>query len=441
MFNIKYVIMKNFTRIVWLLIAISGSVNAQQEIGIIGSNNWLNTWTEFMPNKTTYGEATHILSGNITEDTVLYKKHTYLLLGNVFVTNNAVLSIEPGTVIMGDSESNATLTITVGAAIIAEGTLYDPIVFTSNKMTKKAGDWGGIIILGDGHTNKFGQNSVTSFYSDLEPSNYAYTNFGGESIQNNSGFMSYVRIEFAGGKMKNSQVSNALLLAGVGAQTSINNVMVSYSAGNSINVIGGEVNMMQMVSYKSKGNDYNFSYGAASNISNSLVVRSPYVSSNESRCINVISYENANEVDFVKNGTKVVAKNMTLLTDTENLDEDIKRGLIKESIYIGENTNFTLGRSVISGFSKAVILDQNIQINDANLARVELKNVYFNNCSGNIFTNYNENNEDLENWYGNPAFLNLYSKTDHGELFINLNTTKKPDFRLSIDKIIAMNKG
>src|SRR5690606_12587768 len=165
--------MKNFTKTLWLLITFSISVNAQQERGIIGSNNWLNTWTEFAPNKVNYGETTHILSGNITEDTVLYKKYTYLLLGNVFVTNNAILSIEPGTVIMGDSESNATLTITVGAGIIAEGTLYDPIVFTSSKMTKKAGDWGGIIILGDGHTNNFGQNSVTSLYTDLEPSNYA----------------------------------------------------------------------------------------------------------------------------------------------------------------------------------------------------------------------------------------------------------------------------
>jgi len=432
--------MKNFTRIVLLLIIVSGSVNAQQETGILGSNNWLNGWTEFMPNKTTYGEATHILSGNITEDTVLYKKNTYLLLGNVFVTNNAVLSIEPGTVILGDSESNATLTITVGAAIIAEGTLYDPIVFTSNKMTKKAGDWGGIIILGDGHTNNFGQNSVTSLYTDLEPSNYANTNFGGEGLKNNSGFISYVRIEYAGAKFKNAQVPNALLLAGVGAETSINNVMVSYSAGNAVNVIGGEVNMNQMISYKSNGNDYNFSYGTTSNISNSLAVRSPYISSNQSRCINAVSFDNANDVDFTKQGTVVAAKNMTFLTDSENLDNDIKVGLIKESIYIGANTNFSMDRSVISGFNKAVILDESIQINDASLAKIKLKHIYFNNCNGNIFSNFNENNEDLENWYGNASFFNTYSKTNHSELFINLNTSKKPDYRLSIDKIIAMNK-
>ena len=432
--------MKNFTKVLLVLIMVSASISAQQERGVIGSNNWLNNWTEFMPSKVNYGENTHILSGNISEDRVLYKKHTYLLLGNVFVTNNAILSIEPGTVIMGDAQSKATLTVTVGAAIIAEGTLTDPIVFTSNKITKKAGDWGGIIILGDGYTNKFGKNSVTSYYSNLESSNYMYANYGGEKQKNNSGFLSYVRIEYAGAKSKNASDSNALILAGVGAKTTINNVMVSYSAGNSVNVIGGDVNLNQMVSYKSNGNDYNFSYGANCNINNSLAIRSPYVSSSQSRTINVISYENINDVDFSKKGTAVVAKNMTLLTDSDNVDYDINLGLIKESVYVGDNTNFSMEKSVISGFSKAVILDQNIKINDASLARVQLKNIYFNNCTGNIYSNLNEDNEDLENWYGNPSFFNVYSKTNHSELFINLDTSKKPDYRLSIDKILAMNK-
>ncbi len=71
------------------------------------------------------------------------------------MSNKAVLTIEPGTVILADTGSSATLIITKGATIIAEGLETDPIVFTSNKAMKKAGDWGGIILLGDAHTNKF----------------------------------------------------------------------------------------------------------------------------------------------------------------------------------------------------------------------------------------------------------------------------------------------
>lgn len=431
--------MKNFTKIIWLLIVVSGSVSAQQERGIMGADNWLKVWTEFSPNTVDYGESTHILTGNITEDTTLYKEDTYLLLGNVFVTNNAILSIEPGTVIMGDAESKATLTITVGAAIIAEGTLTDPIVFTSNKTTKKAGDWGGIIILGDGHTNKLEKSSGTSFYAKIEPSNYKYTNFGGESLKDNSGFLSYVRVEYAGGKAKRFNASNALLLGGVGSKTTINNVMVSYSAGNSFNVIGGEVNLDKMVSYKSNGNDYDFSYGAVCHINNSLAVRSPYISSSESRCINAFSYNSIEEVDFTKEGTEVIAKNMTLITDTKNLDYEIETGLIKESIYIGESTNFKIDRSVISGFSKAVILDENIKINDVSLARIQFENISFNNCKGTVFLNFNNNNGDLESWYKNPSFSNTYTRADHSKLFIDLVNRKRPDYRLRTNTMIAMN--
>ena len=73
------------------------------------------------------------------------------------------------------------------------------------------------------------------------------------------------------------------------------------------------------------------------------------MSSNESRCINVVSYENVNEVDFAKKGTTVIAKNMTLITDTANLENDINVGLIKESVFIGEHTHFSMDKSVISG--------------------------------------------------------------------------------------------
>ena len=63
--------------------------------------------------------------------------------------------------------------------------------------------------------------------------------------------------------------------------------------------------------------------------------------------------------------------------------------------------------------------------------------MYFNNCKGNIFVEYNTNNEDLENWYGNSSFFNVYSKSNNAETFIDFANEKRPDFRLRINKIIA----
>ena len=79
-----------------------GNLFAQQEKGIIGYDNWLNPWAEFRPNKVEYDKPTQILSGDISSDTKLYKRDIYLLLGDVFVTDSTTLTIEPGTVIIGD---------------------------------------------------------------------------------------------------------------------------------------------------------------------------------------------------------------------------------------------------------------------------------------------------------------------------------------------------
>tara|TARA_R110002049_G_scaffold90007_1_gene225960 strand:- start:678 stop:2009 length:1332 start_codon:yes stop_codon:yes gene_type:complete len=430
--------MKTFNHIIWIFLFLIGNVFAQQEKGIIGTDNWLYNWTEFSPNQQDYGEPTQILAGNITKDTKLTKRDVYLLLGSVFVKDSVTLTIEPGTVVLGDYDSKASLTIARGAKIIADGLETDPIVFTSNRTVKRAGDWGGIILLGDAPSNKFGNGSVASYHSQLDPSNYSNTNFGGNNPDGNSGILRYVRIEYAGKRIKNAGYFNALLLASVGSETVFENVMVSYSAGNSFEIWGGKVSMDKAVSFRSNGNDFKFNYGAQTVLNNSLAVRSPYISSSDgARSLKVASYDKKEEVDFSKKGTQVVAKNLTLVNDSEDLKADIEKGLVKEAIYVSENASLDMSKSVISGFNPAVLFEEKIRINQENLEKIKFTDMYFNNCNGNIFVEYNSNNEDLENWYGNSAFQNVYSKSSNKETFIDMNNEKRPDFRLRINKIKA----
>ncbi|MEZ4802948.1 MAG: hypothetical protein R2797_09265 [Gelidibacter sp.] len=431
--------MKNSTLILYVLLFAVGNVFAQQEKGIIGSSNWLNSWTEFKPAHSEYGEPTKILSGNITKNTKLYKKDIYLLLGSVFVTDSTTLTIEPGTVIIGDFKTNGSLIISKGSTIIADGMETDPIIFTSNRSVKKAGDWGGIFILGDAPINKFGNSSAVNY--GMKPTSYGHVTYGGTNPKSNSGILRYVRIEFAGKRTPQFGYFNALTLAGVGNKTIIENVMVSYSEGNSFNIMGGDVNMSKMVSYRSSSNDYEFNYGTQCNISNSLAIRSPYVSgSNGSRCMYIASYDKKEEVDLTAKGTFVNAENLTLVNISEDLYADIKVGLVKEALYIAQDASLKMNKTVISGFNPAVILDSNISINSKNLDRIKFSEMYFNNCKGNIFTEHNSNNADLENWYGNRAFFNVYSKSADSETFIDSKNAKRPDFRLRINKIIASNE-
>lgn len=430
--------MKNII-IIWVFLATVCTVNAQQEKGIIGSSNWLNNWTEFKPAKVDYGEATQILAGNITENTKLVKKEVYIVQGNVYVTNNAILTIEPGTVIIGDSESKGTLVITKGSQIIAEGLETDPIVFTSNKSTRKAGDWGGIVILGDAPINKFGNYSSVNF--DLDPS---LTTYGGLNPASSSGVMKFVRIEYAGKKIRGSSEGfNALLLGGIGNKTILENIMISYAAGDSFEVLGGEPIMTKMVSYKSGGIDFRFTLGAQAKIDNSLAVRDSYLTSGNasgSRCLDVSSYIKKEEVDFTKKQTLVTATNLTFANDSDHIDQDIKAGLVKEGVYVAENCSLVLRKSVISGFSPAIVFDSKIEINDKNLKRIRIEEMYLNFCNGNIFTEGSTENEDLEEYYGAPVFFNLYSKTPNLETFNDFANPRKPDFRLALSKFTAATK-
>jgi uncharacterized membrane protein len=428
--------MKNIILIIWVFLTAVCNVNAQQEKGIIGSSNWLNNWTEFKPGKADYGEATQILAGNITENTKLTKKDVYIIQGNVYVTNNAILTIDPGTVIIGDTESKGTLIITKGAQLIAEGSETDPIVFTSNKSPKKAGDWGGIVMLGDAPINKFGNYSSISY--ELDPS---LTTYGGLNPASSSGVLKFVRIEYAGRKVKGSDNFNALLLAGIGNKTILENIMVSYAAGDAFEVLGGEPIMSKLISYRSNGIDFKFTLGTQAKIDNSLAVRTSYLTNNSgSRCIDVSSYIKKEEADFTKKQTVVTATNLTLANDSDNIEMDIKSGLVKEAVFVAENCSLVLRKSVVSGFKPAVVLDNNMEMNEKNLKKIRIEEMYFNFCQGNIYTAGSLNNEDLESYYGNPVFFNLYSKTTNLETFNDFANPRRPDFRLALTKFTASAK-
>lgn len=427
----------NYYNIIFFLLFPFVCLFSQQEKGIYGNENWLNIWTEFNSTDQQYPEPTQIISGNITKDTKLYKKEIYLLLGNVFITDNVTLSIEPGTLILGDFNTKASLVISNGAKIIAEGTLTDPIIFSSNRDIKKNGDWGGIFILGNSPTNRLEERSKLDY--GLNPSSSEMILYGGTDKESNSGILKYVRIEYAGKRTKNYGYFNGLTLAGVGSETILENIMISYCQGDSFSILGGNTTLSQLVSFRSKRSDFKFNYGAQSFMTNSLAIKSPYYSSSDGvSSIYLASYNNKEEVDLSKKGTNLEAENLTLMVLSDNLDADTKVGLVHEAMYVKEGASFSMNKSIFSGFTPAVVLDNKIGINNENLSKMGFSNMYFNNCQGNIFTENIPNNEDLENWYGNNAFANVYSRGLNSVTFIDVKKLEQPDFRLRINNIIAI---
>lgn len=425
--------MKTSIQIIIITILSTFFLQAQQQKGIIGTSNWMNNWTNFKPANIEYNEATNIIAGTIDKDTKLTKRNTYQLVGIVYVTNNAVLTIEPGTVIRGDDKTCGTLVIANGSKIIAEGSETDPIIFTSNKGTteRKPGDWGGIIILGKAPINKLGGIATLPFNLDEMLNHY-----GGQDPEDNSGILKYVRIEYSGRKLSALKELNGLSLAGVGRKTVLSNIQISYSNDDSFECYGGDLNMNNLISYRTTDDDFDFTQGAQINISNSIAIRHPFSSDiSGSRCFEVDSYDKIDNTDMTKKMTKINANNITLV----NLEEN-NQGLVRESAHIGENTFFNLTNSVVSGFAPFVLLNGNIGNGNENLSKIILKNIIANNCNGGITSESLSNDAGIKNWYSNPEFAIESTKIKSDELFLTPNIKGNPDFRIKLNNAVASGK-
>jgi hypothetical protein len=209
---------------------------------------------------TTEGPALATLTEDITADRTLFADTVYTLQGYIKVTDGATLTIEPGTRIEGDAATpGSSLWILRGAQINAEGTAADPIVFTSSNAegSRAPGDWGGVIIIGNGIINRTG--IVFTEGPTVEAEDYG----GGTDNADNSGAMRYVRIEFAGYDVSggaNTEL-NALSSYAVGSGTTYEYIEALAGLDDSFEFWGGAVDSRYLVSYESGDDHFDTSEG------------------------------------------------------------------------------------------------------------------------------------------------------------------------------------
>lgn len=419
--------MKNIN--LFLLFFICNFISAQEVQGIIGSANWFEGWTNFKPKSTEYNQQTKILSGNISINTTLYKKYVYMLAGTVRIVDKAILTIEPGTVIRGDSETLGALIITKGSKINAIGTDSDPIVFTSNKLPsdRKAGDWGGLIILGDAPINTPG--SMACFQFDINPK---YNMYGGKNDNDSSGTLKFVRVEFGGKKDITGYSSNGISLAGVGGKTVLENIIVSNSLDDSFQIYGGNLLLNNIISVLAKDDDFDLTSGTQCTINNSIAIRYPYTSDVlRSRCFEIETFEKRDDFDGTKKKTLVKLNNVTMVNN-----EDNNMGLVKEAVFLNEEAELEINKCVVTGFSSFVSLN-NYFFHDDNFKKIKIVNSKIDNCpslfseeTSKINFEINQMLSVIKDWYMVPK--NKITQTEIGvkNLFINNDIKKNPDFRL-----------
>lgn len=301
-----------------------------------------------------------ILEGRITANRTLKANTVYKLRGLVYVTNGAILTIEPGTKIVGELKKQGTLIITRSAKIIADGTPDKPIVFTSEAASPQRGDWSGLIILGNAPTNSSfnGVQGIGEIEGGVNNSDglglYGTPSTQSQNPADNSGILRYVRIEYAGYAFLPDKEINGLTMGGVGSGTVIDYVQVSYANDDSFEWFGGTVNCQHLISFRTLDDDFDTDNGFSGTVQYGICLRDSSVAD--------VSKSEAFESDNDANGstlfpqTKAVFSNMTVIGPRQALN-NIGNNLFLAGAQIRRNSSESLFNSIIMGWPIGLLID------------------------------------------------------------------------------------
>jgi hypothetical protein len=392
-----------------------------------------------------------ILEGRISENRTLKADYIYKLRGLVYVTNGAILTIEPGTKIVGETGKNGGLIITRSCKIIADGIAAKPIVFTSEATTPQRGDWAGLVILGNAPTNASfnGVAGIGEIEGGINNSDglglYGTPATQGQNPADNSGILRYVRIEYAGYAFLPDKEINGLTFGGVGSNTIVDYVQVSYANDDSFEWFGGTVNCKHLISFRTLDDDFDTDNGFSGKVQFGISLRDSSVAD--------ISKSEAFESDNDAAGssllpqTSVVFSNMTVMGPKATLANK-GNSLFEWGVQIRRNSSISLFNSIVMGYPNGLYIDATKGVpTDNNIpATLFVQNTIIAGCTTSIlYSNTNNTTPPLvpnttatiTAWYNTPAYANsiLTNNTDVG-LTAPFNYTA-PDFNPSSSSSIA----
>ena len=414
-----------------------------------------------------------ILEGRIISNLTLKANYTYKLRGLVYVTNGAILTIEPGTKIVGELNKNGALIITRGAKIIADGTVDKPIVFTSESPIPQRGDWAGLVLLGQAPNNSSfnGQDGVGEMEGGINTADgLGLYGLGATSnLADNSGILRYVRIEYAGYAFLPDKEINGLTFGGVGNQTTIDYVQVSYANDDSFEWFGGSVNCKHLISFRTLDDDFDTDNGFSGNVQFGISLRDSSVAdiskSEAFECDNdangstrttflpTIPVSASNPVAIVPVKTSAVFSNMTVIGPKVN-HTTVGNSLFLAGAQLRRNCEQSIFNTLFLGWSdgniNGLLLDASKGTpTDLNLSPTGGLNFQGNIISGDTTKSIKyapsttaatgATTQTIKDWVNNSAYNNtlLPNNTDVG--LVDPFNYATPDFNPSSASVPAAN--
>jgi hypothetical protein len=262
----------------------------------------------------------------------LFKDTAYLLTSGLSFRSGQQLIIDPGTIIKCTGLSNG-IEILPGAIIQANGTQNEPIIFTSGSTagTRKSGDWRGIYIEGNAPNNA--------------------VNNANANIEDFSGTLNYVRIEFA-----------PLELKSVGNRSLIDFVQVSYANGQAaIKINGGSFSAKHLIAYASNSqSDFYITNGYQGGLQNLLAHRHPYFSNGNEPQKTLLTgfYIENNEASNLKLNptTYAVVSNLSVIgpgSNAEAMSVYADTTFKNAALLTTGNAGFNMRNSLFTGYNAA----------------------------------------------------------------------------------------
>lgn len=213
-----------------------------------------------------------LISGTLTEKLELKSNIEYELTGSFVVGPKGELHIPAGTVIKANQGFSNYILVLQDGKIFANGTADKPIKMTSNSDSPQQGDWGGLIINGRAplaDPNEVGSTEISAKHK-----------YGGNKVDDNSGVLTYLILEYTGARSSADVEHNGLTLNGVGNGTKIENIFIPHGADDGIEFFGGSVNVKNLLVVNSDDDMFDFTQGYTGTLENCYGIWEPgYVSS------------------------------------------------------------------------------------------------------------------------------------------------------------------
>lgn len=300
--------------------------------------------------------TTITVQDSISTNTHWTNDKQYLLKGYVYVTSGATLTIDSGCIIKGDKNTKGALIVERGAKIYAVGTPSAPIVFTSSQPANQRsyGDWGGIILCG------YAPNNWSNGTAQVEGGPRSI--YGGTDPHDNSGRMSYVRIEFPGIAFTPNNEVNGITFCSVGDSTQIDHIQVSYSGDDAAEFFGGTVNVKYMIAYRTWDDDFDTDNGYRGKVQFGVIQRDPYAADNSgSKGFESDSYQTGTASGLLGDTTMLtrpVFSNITAVGPMISPTSTAYDPQFVSGVHIRRGSSISILNSIIAGWPCGVLIDE-----------------------------------------------------------------------------------